>query len=96
MSYVKKENACDMLNRHFKTLEGNDAQVLVSDIKQDLLELPNASVIEIEDVLAFCKAKKATAKTNWEICSSDKKLDGYEMAMNAIMSYLNNQKKKIT
>jgi hypothetical protein len=94
MAYIKRDKVCDMLNRHFKHLTGHASQILVSDIKQDLLELPVYDVIDIEDVIAFCRAKEATAKTSWEVCSSNEKMAGYELALNTVVSYLNTQRKK--
>ena len=38
--YVNVEKVCEMFNRYFHQLAGNEAQTLVCDMKQAFLELP--------------------------------------------------------
>ena len=45
--YKENKIVLDMLNRYFKDLEGNEAQVLISDIKQAFLELPSVDVTPV-------------------------------------------------
>jgi hypothetical protein len=59
--YLKRDDVLNMLNRFFKELEGNEAQVLVSDIKQATIELPTATPvkegywIEKQETLSWCE-----------------------------------------
>lgn len=46
--YIDRETVLNMLNRYFHSLEGNEVQVLVSDIKHATLELPTADVTEVK------------------------------------------------
>jgi hypothetical protein len=55
IEYVKKDDVLNMLNRFFKDLEGNEAQVLVSDIKQAVLELPTTNGIDEPGSCKGCK-----------------------------------------
>lgn len=45
--YIEREAVVGVLNRFFRSLDGNEAQVLVSDIKHSTLELPAADVVEV-------------------------------------------------
>lgn len=48
---------------------------------------------EIDEMLDWCKKKMKQANSDWEICSSYKRLEGYEKAMLSVMSYLHSKKK---
>lgn len=47
---------------------------------------------DLNDMLKWCKMKLNRANSDWDICSSDKRLEGYEMAMKSVMSYLHTKK----
>ena len=64
-------------------------------VLQWLLQSPTVDVVEIDEMLDWCRTKLSKAQKDWEICSSDKRLEGYEKAMKSVMSYLRNKKGNI-
>ncbi len=60
--YVRQEDVLSMFNRFFHNLKGNEAQVLVCDMKQAFLELPTVNNVETKWV-----------KVNEQLPKNDKK-----------------------
>ena len=56
--YVDCEKAIKMFNRYFLNLQGSEAQTLVCDMKQTVLELPVADVV----LVVMCKDCKHLMK----------------------------------
>lgn len=45
--YIDCKKAKEMFNRYYHNLQGSEAQTLVCDMKQALLELPAADVVQV-------------------------------------------------
>jgi len=64
--YVKREAAFRMFNRYFHKLNGEEAQALVSDMKQAFLELPYAEA----EPMKHGRWERLTYVMGWAKCSN--------------------------
>lgn len=50
---------------------------------------------EIDMIIDWCRKKIEFARNDWNISSSANRIDGYEKAMHAVMSYMHSMKKEV-